>query len=249
MRLDELLVARGLVENRNQARGMILAGKVRTGTVILDKPGKKYAQDIELDVAQPPRFVSRGGDKLDAYLKAFPTPLENLRSLDVGASTGGFTDCMLQNGVNTAVCVDVGRGQLHNKLLIDPRVTNFERINARQLAAEDLPFPDYDIIVMDLSFISLKKVLPAIWPLLKPGGKLIALIKPQFEATKKEVDAGKGIIRDDSIRERILRDTLDWSRQNLEQCEEEGWIECPIHGTDGNREYLAGWIKQTSLPN
>jgi len=246
-RLDELLVNRGLAENRSQARGIILAGKVRQGTVILDKPGKKCAEDIDLEVIQPPRFVSRGGDKLTAYLEAHPLPLEELQSLDVGASTGGFTDCLLQNGVKQAVCVDVGRGQLHNKLRLDPRVTNLERINARALTAKDLPLPNYDIIVMDLSFISLKKVLPAIWPLLRPAGKLIALVKPQFEAEKSEVDAGKGIIRDDQIRMRILNDTLEWVQNNLPNSKADGWIECPVHGSDGNREFLAGWKKQASL--
>ncbi|MCB1123414.1 MAG: TlyA family RNA methyltransferase, partial [Verrucomicrobiae bacterium] len=173
-RLDELLLIKDLCDSRSQAKALILAGKVRRGTEVLDKPGKAYPVDTELTILQPPRFVGRGGEKLEAYLKAYPISLEGCRSLDVGASTGGFTDCLLQNGISEAVCVDVGHGQLHYKLQQDPRVTNLEKINARYLKAEVLPFPEYDVVVMDLSFISLKKVLSPVWPLLKSGGKLIA---------------------------------------------------------------------------
>ena len=243
-RLDELLVETGLCDSRSQAKALILAGKVRRGTEILDKPGKVYPVDAEITLVQPPRFVGRGGEKLEAYLEAFPTLTANLRSLDVGASTGGFTDCLLQRGIAQAVCIDVGRAQLHNKLIQDPRVTNIEKLNARYLTSDQLPYPDYDLIVMDLSFISLKKVLPAVWPVLKRGGKLIALVKPQFEARKELVDKGRGVIREDETRKQILEDMVEWSLKELPHSQLEGWIESPIAGGDGNREYLIGLYKE-----
>lgn len=246
LRLDELLVELGLCDSRSRAKALILAGKVRRGTEILDKPGKTYRTDIEISLIQPPRFVGRGGEKLEAYLETFPTKIAGLRSLDVGASTGGFTDCLLQRGIETAICIDVGRAQLHNKLLLDPRVTNIEKLNARYLTPDQLPYPEYDLIVMDLSFISLKKVLPAVWSVLKNGGKLISLVKPQFEADKQLVDKGRGIIRDDNVRQQILDDMLTWSLQQLHAVEIEGTVESPITGGDGNREYLMGLIKGNS---
>ncbi len=245
LRLDEILVARELCENRSRAKAVILAGKVRTGTQVLDKPGKTYPTDIELTLIQPPRYVSRGGEKLEAYLLAFPTEVESVTFLDVGASTGGFTDCLLQRGAAEATCIDVGRGQLHYKLQKDSRVQNFEKINARRLTPDQLPHPAYDLIVMDLSFISLKKVLAAIWTVLNPGGKFIALVKPQFEAEKKLVDKGRGIIRDDEVRMRILESIKEWVLKELPGAEIEGSIESPIAGGDGNREFLLG-VKRNS---
>jgi len=243
LRLDELLVEHGHCESRTRAKALVLAGKVRLGTEVLDKPGKSYPSAIKLTVVQPARFVGRGGEKLDAYLEAFRTEIEGAQTLDVGASTGGFTDCLLQRGASTAICVDVGRAQLHHKLLTDPRVTNIEKTNARNLTAEQLPYPDYDIIVMDLSFISLKKVLPAVWPLLKFGGKLITLVKPQFEAEKQLVDKGRGVIHDDQVREAILEDMKNWMMDHLDGLIIEGSIESPISGGDGNREFLLGVCK------
>ncbi len=242
-RLDELLVARGLSPTRAQAKALIMSGRVRHGTERLDKPGKEYPTEIELSVDQPPRFVSRGGDKLTAYLESFPLDLTGAHVLDVGASTGGFTDCALQAGAVSATCVDVGHGQLHEKLRRDPRVTNLERVNARHLAAGDLPRADYDLAVMDLSFISLKSVLPAVWPFLRPGGTLIALVKPQFEAGKAEVDKGQGIIRDDAVRLRVLAEVRDFALRELPGATLRGDLECPVHGADGNREFLLGLTK------
>lgn len=238
------MVTQGHCETRSQAKALILAGKVRRGTEILDKPGRTYPKDLGLTVQQPPRFVGRGGEKLDAYLEHFPTQVSGMRILDVGASTGGFTDCLLQRGAIQAVCVDVGRAQLHHKISSDPRVTNLEKINARHLTANQLPHPDFNLIVMDLSFISLKKVLPAIWPLLKPGGKLIALVKPQFEAEKQLVDKGRGVIRDQALRQAILEDIRSWMISNLPELILEGSIESPIAGGDGNREFLLGVMKR-----
>src|SRR5688572_11777518 len=167
LRLDELLVARGLAETRAQAKALIMSGRVLRGTERLDKPGKDFPEDIELNLEPAPRFVSRGGEKLAAALERFALDLHGAHVLDVGASTGGFTDCARQAGAADVVCVDVGRAQLHARLRADPRVTNFEKINARFLRAGELPRSEFDTIVMDLSFISLKTVLPAVWPLLR----------------------------------------------------------------------------------
>ena len=242
-RLDELLVARGLAPSRAQAKALIMSGRVRHGTDRLEKPGKEYPNEVELTIDQPPRFVSRGGEKLTAYLEKFPLDLNGVHLLDVGASTGGFTDCALQAGAASATCVDVGHGQLHDKLRRDPRVTNLEKMNARHLAAGDLPRADYDVVVMDLSFISLKTVLPAVWPFLRPGGMLIALVKPQFEAGRAEVQKGEGIIRDDLVRERVLAEVRDFAVKDLPGAAVRGEMECPVHGADGNREYLLGLAK------
>ncbi|MDP1579363.1 MAG: TlyA family RNA methyltransferase [Candidatus Didemnitutus sp.] len=239
-RLDELLVTRGLCATRSQAKALIMTGRVLRGTERLDKPGKDYPIDTELTVEQPPRFVGRGGDKLAAYLEQFPVDLNGAHVLDVGASTGGFTDCALQAGATSATCVDVGTGQLHDKLRRDPRVTNFEKTNARHLTPSSLPRSAYDAVVMDLSFISLKTVLPSIWPFLRRGGVLIALVKPQFEAGKTEVDRGQGVIRDDAVRARVLAEIRAFALDELPGATLHGECECPVHGADGNREYLLG---------
>ena len=243
LRLDELLVARGLCESRSQAKALIMTGRVRHGTERLEKPGKTYPDDFGLSLDQPPRFVSRGGEKLAAYLERFPVELRGVHLLDVGASTGGFTDCALQAGAISATCVDVGTGQLHDRLRRDPRVTCLEKTNARHLRPGALPRPSYDLLVMDLSFISLKSVLPAVWPFLRPGGMLIALVKPQFEAGKTEVDRGQGIIRDDLVRERVLCEVREFALRELPGAGLQGEMECPVHGADGNREYLLGLSK------
>ncbi len=217
-----------------------MSGRVLRGTERLDKPGKDFPTDIELTVEQPPRFVSRGGEKLSAALAAFALDLRGAHVLDVGASTGGFTDCALQAGAADAVCVDVGRAQLHAKLRADPRVTNLEKINARHLRPSDLPRPAYDLVVMDLSFISLKSVLPAVWPCLRPGGTLVALVKPQFEAGKSEVDKGRGVIRDAAVQEATLVSVRDFALAELPGAALVGTIDSPISGADGNREFLLG---------
>jgi len=242
-RLDELLVTRGLSPTRAQAKALIMSGRVRHGTERLDKPGKDYPLDFDITVDQPPRFVSRGGEKLAAFLEKFPVDFSGKHVLDVGASTGGFTDCMLQAGAVSATCVDVGHGQLHEKIRRDPRVTNLEKMNARHLAAGALPRAAYDVIVMDLSFISLKSVLPAVWPFLEKNGVLIALVKPQFEAGKAEVDKGQGIIRDDSVRLRVFADVRDFAVRELSGAAVFGDMECPVAGADGNREFLLGLRK------
>ena len=243
LRLDELLVARGLAATRAQAKGLIMAGRVRHGTARLDKPGKDFPADLELVVEQPPRFVSRGGEKLAGALAHFALELTGAHGLDVGASTGGFTDCVLQAGAADVVCVDVGRAQLHAKLRADPRVTNLEKVNARHLQPADLPRREFDAVVMDLSFISLKSVLPAIWPCLRAGGTLIALVKPQFEAGKTEVDKGRGVIRNPAVQQATLDSVRDFALAALPGARLLGTLESPITGADGNREFLLGLSK------
>ena len=243
-RLDELLVMRGMAENRSRAKALIMGGKVRHGTEILDKAGKEYPVEIDLELEAPQKYVSRGAEKLEGFLTAYPWPVTGKRILDIGASTGGFTDYLLQAGAESATCVDVGHGQLHYKLRQDERVTNLERINARHLTPEQLPHPAYPVIVMDLSFISLKLILPVAWEFLEPGGLMVSLIKPQFEAGKEEADRFRGVITDPDIRERILRDVLDFADKNLAECELTGWCESPIKGMNGNLEYLAGWTRK-----
>jgi 23S rRNA (cytidine1920-2'-O)/16S rRNA (cytidine1409-2'-O)-methyltransferase len=246
MRLDELLVSRGLAESRTQAKALIMAGRVLHGTERLDKPGKEFSPDLVLTLEQPPRFVSRGGEKLAAVLERFALDFRGVHLLDVGASTGGFTDCALQAGAASAVCVDVGRAQLHAKLRADPRVTNLEKINARHLAPGDLPRSEFDAVVMDLSFISLETVLPAVWPFLRNGGVLIALVKPQFEAGKAEVDRGRGVIRDSAVQEATLARVRDFALAQLAGAQLIGTMDSPITGADGNREFLLALRKQVT---
>jgi 23S rRNA (cytidine1920-2'-O)/16S rRNA (cytidine1409-2'-O)-methyltransferase len=237
-RLDEILVARGLAESRTQARALIMSGRVLCGTERLEKPGRQFPDEVELRVQEPPRFVSRGGEKLAAALAHFPVDLAGAHVLDIGASTGGFTDCSLQAGAASVVCVDVGRAQLHARLRGDPRVTNLEKINARSLAASDLPRPEFDAVVIDVSFISLKSVLPAVWALLRRGGVMVALVKPQFEAGKAEADRGRGVIRDPAVREAALAAVRDFAVGSLPGAVLVGSIESPIEGAEGNREFL-----------
>ena len=237
-RLDDLIVSKGMADSRTQAKALILAGKVKLGTERLDKPGRSLPENSAVHVEAAPRFVSRGGEKLEGMLNFLKISVKGLRVLDVGASTGGFTDCCLQRGACEATCVDVGRAQMHNKLIQDERVTNIEKTNARYLKKGDLPYSDYPLIVMDLSFISLTKVLPTIWNFISPGGHLIALVKPQFEAEKHEVDIGRGIIHDEVIHNRILANIKDFCLSRLEGCQLLGTMESPIRGTDGNREFL-----------
>jgi 23S rRNA (cytidine1920-2'-O)/16S rRNA (cytidine1409-2'-O)-methyltransferase len=169
--------------------------------------------------------------------------------LDLGASTGGFTDCVLQAGAASVICVDVGRAQLHARLRADPRITNFEKVNARHLKPGDLPRSAFDAVVMDLSFISLKAVLPAAWQFVAPNGVLIALVKPQFEAGKAEVDKGQGVIRDRALQDSILADLTQFSLRELSGSVLIGTMDSPLTGADGNREFLLGLRRKDSPPS
>lgn len=242
-RLDEIVLERGFAQTRSEAKALIMTGKVRRGTERLDKAGAKYDDDIELEVEASQRFVGRGGEKLLGWIERFGLSFEGCQVLDVGACTGGFSDCALQHGAAGATCVDVGYGQLHKKLRDDPRVTNLEKTNARYLAADQLPHPQYERIVMDLSFISLKTVLPNVWPFLKPDGVLIALVKPQFEVGKPIADKFKGVIKDAAAREKALQDVKEFALAQLPGAALVGEMESPITGGDGNVEYLIGLAK------
>lgn len=244
-RLDELLVTRGLVESRAQAKALIMSGRVRHGTDRLEKPGKEFPADLDVVIDRLPRFVSRGGEKLAAALEHFAIDVTGAHVLDVGASTGGFTDCVLQAGAADVICVDVGRAQLHAKLRADPRVTNIEKLNARFITPDDLPRREFDVVVMDLSFISLTSVLPAVWALLRPAGTLIALVKPQFEAGKAEVDKGHGVIRDPAVQETALAKVREFALAELRDATLLGTMDSPITGADGNREFLLALRKGT----
>lgn len=239
IRLDELMEQEGICESRSQAKMLIIEGKVLVDGVIITKPSKLLTRESRIEVSEPMRYVSRGGEKLHAFLEQFKISVNGKTALDVGASTGGFTDCLLQHGADSVVCIDVGHSQLHAKLLKDSRVINMEKVNARELTASSLPRAEFDIITVDLSFISLTKVLPAIWPLLKNEGILIALVKPQFEVGKAIVDKGKGIVTQKADREKALQSILDFSLE-LTNAELIGHMESPIIGGDGNHEYLMG---------
>lgn len=239
IRADELLFLQGKAESRSQAKILIMAGKVRSGPdSLVSKPAQLLFDDVELFVESPPRFVSRGGEKLAYVISHFNVPVEGLRALDIGASTGGFTDCLLQNGAESVTSVDVGHGQLHLKLRNDSRVVNFEKVNARYLDSISLPWNFYDLVVGDLSFISLKMILIPAWNRVKRGGALIMLIKPQFEATKEEVSKTAGVIKDPAIQERVVKDILSFTEKFLLGFSLIGICDSPIKGGDGNKEFL-----------
>ncbi|MCX7915181.1 MAG: TlyA family RNA methyltransferase, partial [Verrucomicrobiae bacterium] len=206
-RLDVALVERGLAASREQAQRLIRAGFVRVDDQPARKPGQLVASDVNLSVTTAERYVSRGGYKLEAALRAFQVDCRGLVCADLGASTGGFTDCLLQHGATRVHAVDVGRGQLAWRLRQDARVVVHDECNARHLTVEQLG-EAVDLVTVDVSFISLKKVLPAAHAILKPGGQVIALIKPQFEAGREEVSKGEGGIRDVSVHQRGGKEVL-----------------------------------------
>jgi 23S rRNA (cytidine1920-2'-O)/16S rRNA (cytidine1409-2'-O)-methyltransferase len=232
------MVARGLADSRARAQALVLAGRVRVSGQPVDKAGRMIESDAQIEIEESPRFVSRGGEKLLAAIETFGLSFEQCDVLDIGASTGGFTDCALQHGARHVTCVDVGRAQLHDRLRRDPRVRNLEKINARQLQPGMLPRASYERVVVDVSFISLRAVLPAVWPFLASGGFLVALVKPQFEAGREEASRGRGIIRDESVRQRVLTEIRAFAAARLADCRDRGAIDSPLAGADGNREFL-----------
>src|SRR5574341_1613702 len=255
MRLDNLLVERGLAESRAKAQALIMAGQVRVDGQTALKPATAIESDAALTVNSGPRYVSRGGEKLEVALEAFNINVRGRVCADVGASTGGFTDCLLQRGAAKVYAIDVGKGILHWKLRNDPRVVVMEETNARFV--ESLP-ERVDLVTVDASFISLKILLPVVKNWLGPnppippslGGKggagglgIIALIKPQFEAGKKDVSRGDGVIRDPAIHQQVLLDVLAFAQQ--EGFSVRGLIRSPLVGPKGNAEFLA-WLVQRS---
>ena len=239
-RLDQIVVDRGWAETRSQAKALIMAGRIRLGTGKVTKAGLQLPVDADLQFESGPRYVGRGAEKLEAFLDRFGIEVAGRYCLDVGASTGGFTDCLLQRGAVAATCLDVGRAQLHPKILNDPRVTNLERVNARHLKPGDLPSDSYPLIVIDVSFISLRKVLPPVWAFLEPGGILVALVKPQFEAGREAVSRGRGVIRDREIQRRVFDSVRDFALAELPGAGLIGEMDSPLEGADGNREGLLG---------
>jgi len=239
-RLDQLLMQRELAESREKAQRLILAGAVRVAGQVATKPGHDYTDDVEITVDQPERFVSRGGEKLEAAFQNFNLNVVGKLCVDIGASTGGFTDCLLQHGAARVFAVDVGKGQLHWKLRNDPRVVVLDSLNARFLRAAHLPAPP-QVATVDASFISLTLVLPAVKELLAPGGEIITLIKPQFEAGRAEVGKG-GVVRDPLVRQRVIERVRAFGEGQL-GLQWLGLCESPLLGPAGNVEFLAYWKK------
>lgn len=245
VRVDAALVQRGLAESEDAARALIDEGVVlANGSVVMTHSRQVAPSDVLL-VKPVDQFVSRGGIKLDAALAAFNIEVSNQRALDAGASTGGFTDCLLQRGVREVVAIDVGKSQLHERVATNSRVVAIDSFNIRQIDSDihDVPVPlqsEFDLVVADLSFISLKSVSRALTVRLSQSGNLVVLVKPQFEATKLEVDKSQGVIADQAIRDRVLSEVHS-------SFAEQGWavrgcIESPIHGAEGNVEYLV-WYR------
>ena len=232
VRLDRLLVERGLAESLSKAQALVLAGSVLVGDRMVDKPGTAVSLDASLALKERPPYVSRGGIKLAAALDAFGLQVEDVVALDVGASTGGFTDCLLQRGAQRVYAVDVGRGQLDERLRSDPRVVVMERMNARYPFS--LPEP-VDLVTVDVSFISLTMVLRPSVGHLRPGGIIVALVKPQFEVGRREVGRG-GVVREPQLHARAVGKVVLWAiAQGLRV---RGVTPSPIQGDAGNREFL-----------
>ena len=236
-RLDLLLVEAGLVESRSLAQRLVMAGQVRVDGQVVTRPAAPYSDGVRLEIDQGPPYVSRGGEKLAAALQAFSPAVQDQICADIGASTGGFTDCLLQNGARRVYAIDVGKGILHWKLRQNPRVVVMEETNARYV--EHLPEPA-GFVAIDASFISLKLLLPAALGWLQPGAQLVALIKPQFEAGRAEVARGEGVVRDPTVHRRVLLDVLDYAAQ--QGFAVRGLLRSPLVGPKGNAEFLA-WFE------
>jgi 23S rRNA (cytidine1920-2'-O)/16S rRNA (cytidine1409-2'-O)-methyltransferase len=237
-RLDAVLVERGLAASRERARAMILAGQVRVGGVVVAKAGHPTSPDADVTLIEPDHpYVSRGGIKLAHALDVFGVDPASRQALDVGASTGGFTDVLLRRGSPRVVALDVGHGQLDWRIRSDPRVLVLERVNARTLAPDALPEGSrtFDLAVMDLSFISVRQVLPAIVAVLEPGADLIVLVKPQFEAGRDEVGKG-GLVRDSAVHARVVEEVK--AAASALGLSAVATTESPITGTEGNREFF-----------
>lgn len=237
-RLDVLLVEKGLIDSRQKAQALIMAGQVYVGGQKVGKAGAPTAEDAALEIrGGGMKYVSRGGYKLEKAMSTWPITLEGKVCADIGASTGGFTDCMLQNGADKVYAVDVGYGQFAWKLRQDPRVVCLERTNARYLTQEQIP-QSLDFFSVDVSFISLNLILPPLRPLMAPGGQAVCLVKPQFEAGRDKVGK-KGVVRDRSVHLEVLEHFLEHA--GAAGFTVKGMTYSPIRGPEGNIEYL-GWL-------
>jgi 23S rRNA (cytidine1920-2'-O)/16S rRNA (cytidine1409-2'-O)-methyltransferase len=235
VRLDQLLVERGLAETRSKAQALIRAGQVLVDGQLRDKPGTLVSPEATIAIKERPRYVSRGGDKLAAALEAFGVDPEDKVCLDIGASTGGFTDCLLQHGARKVYAVDVGKGQLHWRLRTDPRVVVKEGLNARYLSFANIGEP-VDLVTVDVAFISLRLILPRLVGIVRPEGEVIALVKPQFEAGRSQVGKG-GVVRDPRVHREVVEGIARFAEDEL------GWsvagaIRSPLLGPAGNVEFL-----------
>ncbi len=239
-RLDQALVERGLCASREKARRAIMAGQVTINEQPACKPSDTVKPADQLALTEPEKYVSRGGTKLEHALRHFELEVVGQTALDLGASTGGFTDCLLQHGAARVYAVDVGHGQLAWKLRQDPRVVVMEKTNARELTSARFPAPfsAVDLAVIDCSFISLTRILPVAVALLRPLGKIVALIKPQFEAGKAEADKGRGVITDPVIHARVLRELAAFVDGQPDMVWR-GTTESPLLGPAGNKEFFA----------
>jgi 23S rRNA (cytidine1920-2'-O)/16S rRNA (cytidine1409-2'-O)-methyltransferase len=240
-RIDILLVEKGLVESREKARVMVMEGAVTADNRTIVKPSTLVDENADLQIIQAPAFVSRGGFKLEYALDQFHIDVKGLVAVDVGASTGGFTDCLLKRGASKVYAVDVGYGQLDYKLRQDPRVVVMERINARY--SFSLPEP-VDLATVDVSFISLEKVVPTVAELVKSGGYIITLVKPQFEAGKNQVGKG-GLVKDPQVHAAVLGRFIDWAIAHDFRLL--GLVASPILGAEGNKEFLVLLQKHKEL--
>lgn len=243
-RLDQLLLDRGLVDSREKARRLIMAGQVRVPDRPTIKPGDKVPLETAIEVLTPPKYVGRGGLKLEGALEQFGITVEGWTCLDVGASTGGFTDCLLQRGATRVFALDVGHDQLAWKIRNDPRVVVIEGFNARQLVPATLGETPIDLAVADVSFISLTLLLQPMASVLKAGGTVVVLIKPQFELGPQEVGKG-GIVRETALHQKAIQKIEQMVSEMLPELEWRGCIPSPITGTNGNQEFLA-WMTHRS---
>jgi 23S rRNA (cytidine1920-2'-O)/16S rRNA (cytidine1409-2'-O)-methyltransferase len=234
-RLDTLLVARGLFESREQAQRAIMAGEVKVGTRVADKSSELLREDAAIEVRARPQYVGRGGLKLEGALDFFQIDVRDKVALDIGASTGGFTDCLLQRGAIKVYAIDVGHDQLAWKIRNDPRVVVFEKVNARFLSRAHVPEP-VDICVIDVSFISLTLILPNAFDLITPDGVILALIKPQFELERADVGRG-GLVREPELHEKAKKKINDFVTGLGHEVV--GIVPSPVTGTEGNQEYFA----------
>ncbi|MEC8690845.1 MAG: TlyA family RNA methyltransferase [Verrucomicrobiota bacterium] len=239
-RLDQEIVKRKLVETRELGKRLILAGKVKVNGHIVDKASEKIKPDDEIELKESPKYVSRGGFKLEHALNEFKIDPEKMICLDIGASTGGFTDCLLQQNAQKVYAYDTGTNQLSWKIRSDPRVISREKFNCRNLKREDIG-EEVDLIVIDVSFISLTKILPAAYNVLRPQGSFVTLIKPQFELSREEISKG-GIVKDTQLHEKAVSSIVNFATIDL-HLTHQNTVNSPITGMSGNIEFLAHFIK------